>query len=291
MGMVKSFSLERVNHILFFILTFVFLYYFSVFIWKVITVISEESDLLDWTVPIVETRKINNVDVNNLTDIFGIVETKEKKEVVVKAPVVKEEIPSDIIPESQLNLKLKGVLVATLDKAGLAIIENRGKQTLFGVGDYILQKVILNRVYGDRIIIDNNGREEAIMLEGERYNETIKKIDVAEAKPPAKKELGELVGIREDLLKDPGKLTDYIYISPVRTSEGLKGFRINPGKDRSIFFKAGLQPNDLAVSLNGYDLTDLSQATQIVTELTTLSEVSVVVERDGQLVELMISLP
>ena len=58
-----------------------------------------------------------------------------------------------------------------------------------------------------------------------------------------------------------------------------------------MFKQAGFQANDLAKSINGFDLTDMGQALEVMAQLPELTEMAVMVEREGQLVEIMFSLP
>lgn len=101
----------------------------------------------------------------------------------------------------------------------------------------------------------------------------------------------ELAESRNELLADPSKITDYIAISPVRQGDAVVGYRLNPGKDVNLFRQAGFKANDLAKSINGYDLTVMTQALEMMSQLPELTEVSIMVEREGQLVEIMFSLP
>ncbi len=92
------------------------------------------------------------------------------------------------------------------------------------------------------------------------------------------------------LVKNPGKLLDYINISPVMSENKLQGYRINPGKDVAFFHRIGLQSNDLAVSINGYDLRDNGQAMQIMNQLSSMTEMNLTVERNGQQQDIYIKL-
>ena len=93
------------------------------------------------------------------------------------------------------------------------------------------------------------------------------------------------------MLANPARITDYVRISPIRKNGKLTGYRVNPGRNRALFKEVGLQPNDLAVSLNGYDLTDTRQAMEVAKQLKNLTEMSLTVERDGQLHSIYLSLP
>ena len=96
---------------------------------------------------------------------------------------------------------------------------------------------------------------------------------------------------RELLVEDPGKLLDYINISPVRDGNLIKGYKVNPGKKPELFEEAGLQADDLVIELNGVDLTDITQALGLMKEFPTMTEMSLTVDRDGELNELFISIP
>ena len=85
-------------------------------------------------------------------------------------------------------------------------------------------------------------------------------------------------------------LLDYLSISPVQRDGAVQGYRLNPGKDPALFTAVGLQPNDLAVSLNGFDLRDNAQAMQIMQQLASLNELNITVEREGQLHDVYVSL-
>ncbi|QIZ78410.1 type II secretion system protein GspC [Ferrimonas lipolytica] len=204
-------------------------------------------------------------------------------------------------PKTTLRILLTGLVASSQEDRGIAIIESSGSQETYGIGDRIKStNASLHEVYADRAIILNQGRYETLMLDGVEYSremtqetQRLRKAPVTDVRDDA--EVSQAVAdARQAMLSDPGKLTDFISISPVRNREegGMKGYRLNPGKKgRELFVDAGLKPNDLAVSINGYDLTDLGQAAQLMGELSELTEASVMVEREGQLTEVLFSLP
>ena len=95
---------------------------------------------------------------------------------------------------------------------------------------------------------------------------------------------------REQLFDDPKQLLDYINISPKREAGQLIGYRLRPGKDPSLFERAGLKHNDLAININGYDLTDMQQALSLMRELRQLTEANITVLRDGSPVQIILAL-
>ncbi len=205
-------------------------------------------------------------------------------------------------PKSSLSIQLTGVVASSTKKNGLAIIASGGTQATYSIGDKIKgTSASLKDVYADRIIITNAGRYETVMLDGLEFttdianNRPIKKASNARTKKIDKTQdrtvSADLAKTRQEVLADPNKITDFLSISPKTVNGQLQGYRLNPGKDRKLFTEAGFKPNDLAKSLNGYDLTDISQALEVMSQLQELTQVSIIVEREGQLVELTFGLP
>ncbi|MFB2669959.1 type II secretion system protein GspC [Shewanella xiamenensis] len=231
--------------------------------------------------------------------LFGKADAKADKPKVEVVETVTD------APKTSLSIQLTGVVASTADQKGLAIIESSGSQETYSLGDKIKgTSASLKEVYADRIIITNAGRYETLMLDGLVYtsqspaNQQLQKAKSGKAEVISRVDQRknaeisqELAESRSELLADPSKITDYIAISPVRQGENVVGYRLNPGKDVNLFKQAGFKPNDLAKSINGYDLTVMSQALEMMSQLSELTEVSVMVEREGQLVEIMFSLP
>ncbi len=84
------------------------------------------------------------------------------------------------------------------------------------------------------------------------------------------------------LREQPQNILTYLSISPVLSGDKLLGYRLNPGKDASLFRQSGLQANDLAIALNGIDLRDREQAQQALQNLADMTEITLTVEREGQ---------
>ncbi|HCD13619.1 MULTISPECIES: type II secretion system protein GspC [Shewanella] len=252
----------------------------------------------NWTPTPVSGPQSQNVDISGINGLalFG-----KKNASSTKPKEVATEMITDA-PKTSLSILLTGVVASSAEQKGLAIIESQGSQETYSLGDKIKgTSASLKEVYADRIIITNAGRYETLMLDGLQYTTQsqanaqlqqarsggdVTKVDRRDA------DIGrELVASRDELLADPSKITDYLAISPVQKDGEVQGYRLNPGKDAGLFKDAGFQPNDLAKSINGYDLTDMSQALEVMGQLPELTEVSVMVEREGQLVEIMFSLP
>lgn len=244
----------------------------------------------------------NFIDVAKIQalHLFGIYDEKEEKTQVVEVSNV---------PETSLNLTLSG-LVATDDTTiAAAIIEHQGKQETYGIGDTIIgTRANLEQVLMDRVLIKQSGRLETLMLDGFDYNQPAKKV----AKQPADKKPVNLApksrrsdvvdqrrnkqltdtakNVRRELSSDPTKISDYLRISPKRTSGKIVGYSLRPGKSPEFFKLAGLKNGDIAVQMNGFDLIEPAQAMQAMAEMKKARDISLLVDRQGSLTEILVSL-
>ena len=236
--------------------------------------------------------------------LFGKASSEPAKAV---QPVVTE------APKTQLNVKLTGVVALAADPArGSAIIESRGSEATYAVDDTIEgTNAVLKQVLSDRVLLMQAGRFETLMLDGIEYTKIAQANaglgrsdelvavddnsgDLAPAPEPMEMqplELSEELDIRRDeLIAEPMKFFDYIRVSPHRPQGQLLGYRLTPGKDASLFTQLGLQPNDLAIEINGIALTDMQQAMNVINELRDAKEAAIKIERDGEIRDILVSL-
>lgn len=175
------------------------------------------------------------------------------------------------VPVSSLKLRLTGLLASSNPARSIAIIEKGNQQVSLSSGDTIPgYDARIVAILPDRIIVNYQGRKEAILL----FNDTRapSSSPAAAPRPPLMKRLRE----------QPQNILTYLTISPVLSGDKLLGYRLNPGKDASLFRQSGLQANDLAIALNGIDLREQEQAQQALQNLADMTEITLTVEREGQ---------
>lgn len=199
-------------------------------------------------------------------------------------------------PKTRLNLTLVGIVAASEPELSSVIIEYKRVQDSYFIDSEIKDaNATVTEIYSDRIIISVDGEKQTLILDGlEKDNKRMANIENGQAssKPQSRTDKRKEIALdRNALLQNPGKLLDYIRISPVREDNQIKGYRVNPGKDAELFTEAGLEAGDLAVELNGVDLTDVGQAMGLMKEFPTMTEISLTVDRDGELHELFFSIP
>ncbi|HHF3128484.1 TPA: type II secretion system protein GspC [Vibrio alginolyticus] len=239
---------------------------------------------------VVASNKGDAIDFNALqnANLFG--KFTEQKAAVVEQPIVKD------APKTRLNLTLVGAVASSDANTSLAVIANRGKQATYGLGEEIEgTRATLKAVLVDRVIIDNQGRDETLMMEGIEYKKLSESPQVARAQAQraeaATSDVGEkLEQIREEIAKDPQSVFKYITISPVKKDGDIVGYRVSPGRDAALFNDVGLQPGDIAVQLNGIDLSDPSSSVQLMQVMSDPQELNLTVERDGQQYDIYIQL-
>ena len=230
------------------------------------------------TPPSYEVSKILSMN------LFGQYQNTPK--VKPTAPVVTE------APKTTLNVKLVGVVASSNPKLSVAVMSYQGKQNTYGIGEAIDNtRATIASIFADRVIIRNQGRDETVMLDGQKYQKSPPvSARQPQRKDPTASKATDVTAIKKAILSNPQSLFTYIRLSQVKKDGQLMGYRVNPGKDRALFDAIGLKPNDLAVSLNGKDLTDPAVMASLWSELSSVSAFSLTVERGGQLHQVDIDL-
>ncbi|WP_394172016.1 type II secretion system protein GspC [Thalassotalea litorea] len=228
------------------------------------------------------------------------------------------ELEEESAPETRLNLTLTGLVASDDPSVAAAIIESQGKQETYGVEDKIEgTRAILKRVRTDRVIIESAGRLETLMLDGFEYSKKTpaagapnsdgpttnransrQTLTKAQANSPDSNQVKvnqakikeRVAQLKADLKDNPGKFTDYIKVSPHRERGKIQGYRLSPGKDREFFSDVGLKAGDIALQINGNDLTDMRQAQQALMELRQSTQLSLVVKRGGEIQNISLDL-
>lgn len=239
-----------------------------------------------------------NIETLSALNLFGSHE----------APSVEEAVVQVDAPETKLQLTLAGVVASDDTSVSAAIIENKGTQETYGVGDMITgTRVVLDNVLSDRVILKVSGRLETLMLDGFDYKKSDfiaanKKKNSAKPKVASKSKnklidqrnnqtlTKQAASLKNDLATDPGKITDYLKIVPKRKKGKIIGYRLMAGKKKDFFKASGLKSGDVAIQMNGYDLVEPMQAAQALQALKTEQEVSLLIDRNGEMTEILFSI-
>lgn len=185
----------------------------------------------------------------------------------------------DQAPLSSLKLRITGLLASSDAARSIVIMAKGNQQFSLMTGDSTPgNEARIIAILRDRIIVNYRGRNEAILLADDGSMKAAGAPDTALNSPLSK------------IRQQPQNILNYLNISPVMVNEQLSGYRLNPGKDPTLFRESGLHENDLAVALNGLDLRDRQQAQQALKQLPELSEITLTVEREGQRQDIYLAL-
>ena len=187
-------------------------------------------------------------------------------------------------PDTQLNLTLLGILANNKNKAASrALISGGSDEKPYSINDAIGPGVTLTAIFPDRVVLSRNGQLETLRLDKSQPNSGDAPLAVADS--PADNGAAEsLAQIRAQMLANPAKAQDYIRVQPAPNAAGTGqlGYRIFPGRDRSVFTSAGLRPGDVVTSINGVQLDDPSKSLQLLSDLSQANQVTLTVQRGGE---------
>jgi general secretion pathway protein C len=183
------------------------------------------------------------------------------------------------VPETQLNLKLKGTIAATEENQSMAIVaEGNGDEKVYTIGDAVPGGASIHSILLDRVILDRAGRLEELRLpRSEELAGTNRRAAPTRRAPQARS-----ATIRQVVEQTDIRLTDIIRPQPVFKDGRQQGYRVYPGRQRQQFSQLGLRPGDLVTQINGMSLDDPARGMEIFRSLGEASQVTVTVERSGQ---------
>lgn len=248
-----------------------------------------------------------NISALQSLNLFGQYNEQVQEEVVVQVTDA---------PETRLQLTLSGLVASDKVETAAAIIEYKSQQQTYGIGDIIKgTRASLEQVLIDRVIIKQSGRLETLMLDGADYSQPAESVSNKKVnnkqnsqtqyspKNLPSRAKANVVDqrsnenlsrnaqqLRHDLKNNPGKITDYLRISPARKAGKIVGYRLSPGKDPEFFKLSGLKSGDIAIKMNGNDLLVPLEAAQAMSALKTERDISLLVERKNDLIEILFSI-
>jgi general secretion pathway protein C len=194
--------------------------------------------------------------------------------------------PADVntAPQTQMNLVLTGTMASADPQKGYAIVgESATTAKTYPTGATLRPGTKLHSVFTDRVILDNGGKLETLVLPRQFAGAA------APVRPPATSGNGVGDQLRQIAETNPSAFTSVVRPQPVFANGVQRGYRVYPGRDRKQFANLGLQPGDLVTSVNGTPLDDPSRGMEIFNSLNSSAQVTVTVERNGQTQQLSLN--
>ncbi|MGH8299194.1 MAG: type II secretion system protein GspC [Steroidobacteraceae bacterium] len=188
-------------------------------------------------------------------------------------------------PQTSMPLVLTGVIAANDPREGLAILGPSVAATqVYAVGDNIPGGARLHAVLTDHVLLERDGRIEALALPRQLAGSALSPDLSAAPAQPAFEQMRQLVS------RDPGIIGDIMRPEPVFAGGKQRGFRVYPGRDPQMFLQLGLRPGDLVTAIDGTPLDDPARGEQILQTLGASSEAHVTILRNGQQQDLTLDL-
>lgn len=202
-------------------------------------------------------------------------------------------------PETRLNLVLRGVLATGTTSQASAIISigKGGNEENYGIGDTVSGS-ILKEVLPDRVILERGGRFETLRMPEDFDNSLIQVApsaagnEMSSDTPAGDKTAGALLSdIRQQILKNPTSFGQYAIPIPYNENGKLRGYRLQPQGDRTLFDKMGLMENDVIVAVNGVELNNPSMGIKALRNLQQAKQIDLTVLRNGSEIPLHFEIP
>ena len=198
------------------------------------------------------------------------------------------------VPETKLNLTLKGVLAAIPMARASAIIAKgkSGKEDIFSVGDKMPGGILIKEIHPEYVVLERNGLLETLKLQkvsgvgGIGLPNNRLSTSSARASSPA----AALKEIRTDILKNPASFGDYALPVVVKENGKQIGYRLQPQKKGKLLAELGIQSSDVITKINGVKLDKPQNGISALRKLSTAKNLNIVVKRNGAEIPLNISL-
>ena len=234
------------------------------------------------------------VDIGKLQG-FNLFGSADSSATTVASEPVEDTIEAE---KTRLQIQLMGIVAASETGAAMAVIAHQNQQAIYAVGEALPvgNRVKLAKVMVDHVIIDNNGRYESLWLYDEDKDQpnAVAGTDTREGQQTDLRDRGGVTSLARDyrqrLYKNPASLAQVVRINPAMVDGQAKGFEVNPGSDREQFAAFGLKPGDVVTAINDMDLTTPAQAVEAYKLMREATEAVFTIERDGQPVQISVSL-
>jgi general secretion pathway protein C len=190
-------------------------------------------------------------------------------------------------PETKLNLVLKGVRASANGTGVAMIVMPNNRLNIFAPGETILDGVVLDRVYGDRVTLRKDGQIEALLMSSgaDRLSVLSSPGDI---RP---KTSGGSQAAGDDLISTTA--TDFLanlVINPVHRGSDFVGYEISSRGDAALLERSGLKPGDIVLSVDGVSIGATAPG-ELAMKLSSSRKVRLRIDRDGRQVDQIFTLP
>jgi len=217
--------------------------------------------------------------------LFGVAGS----EPVAAAPPPPEDDALLDAPDTRLNLRLRGAVMADEARMAHAIIADAGgTEKVYFLDDNIPGGATLQRIQLDRVILNRNGTLEVLRLPREPQRAAAAPAAAAAPRPtapratPRQPPAAQPAALQEMISERASGFLQIVRPAPFMPDGQLRGYRVFPGPNRERFAALGLRAGDLVTEINGMTLDDPTQGLEVFNSLGEATQLTLTVERDGQ---------
>ncbi|MBI5450325.1 MAG: hypothetical protein HY940_03115 [Gammaproteobacteria bacterium] len=181
------------------------------------------------------------------------------------------------LPDTSLQWVLRGIISGKDPRTGGAIIAVATADEKFhATGSIVAGVATLKEVYADHVVLERGSRLEVLRLQkalltqgsGPGGASAMPGAGTSVTAAPRSASVGRpgrtLREYRDDVLNNPQGLNNLLQPEPVMQEGRLKGYRLQPGPDSTLFERYGLQPGDIVTSINGIALDSPAKGVAIL---------------------------
>ena len=234
------------------------------------------------TQPLSQTsRQVSDQAIRSLSGDFTLLVTRNPFERGAEMAV---DVPD--APETKLNLVLKGVR-ASADGTGVAmIVMPNNRLQIFSPGEAILEGVVLDRVYGDRVTLRKDGQIEALLMASGADRLSV----LSDPDNPAERPVTGPAKESATISSTSNAFLTNLVINPVHRGREFVGYEIGNRGDAALLERSGLQAGDIVLAIEGVPVGSTSPG-DLAMKLSSLKKVRLRIDRGGRQIDQTFTLP
>jgi len=200
------------------------------------------------------------------------------------------------LPQTTLNLQLKGVIAFTPKERALAIINEKGKNEedkVYGLGDKVPGNAEVKDIYPDRVILARDGKFETLLLVENPFPSP--GVQSSPDNRTDNRGTGQAItnlgdgknwqlskSFFQEKISDIPALAQDVGLEVYKEGDTQQGYRLTSVGGSAMLGEIGLQPGDILYEVNGIKLTDASLGLTAFKRIKDAPRINMVIGRGGQ---------
>ncbi|MBT9426945.1 type II secretion system protein GspC [Enterobacter oligotrophicus] len=214
-------------------------------------------------------KKVSNKLAN--ADVKKPQQRQSDKAFTLFTAAVRQENPR-AAAKAPLAAEIEGIVSSDDAWLSFAVIKTPGGQKSYREGENLsgFSDAYIETINKDNVVINYEGTSQVLALKTPDYFK-------------GGVNSGPVTKSTKDAGADSVHLDDYLVLKPLIEKGQLEGYNINPRNVSSFYSHSGLKKGDVAIEVNSVDMTNETQAKNIIANWSNMKEAEVVVRRHAHL--------